>query len=136
MAFDAAQERLFIAARRPARLMVIDTRRYEIAGEAPCTDDSDDLFFDEKSGRVFVIGGGFRPDLQAPGSASPCSPPGEMGAIDVFAVGVNGKPHQQATVPTAIHARTGLFVPERRAIYLAVPMREARDAEIREYVLP
>jgi DNA-binding beta-propeller fold protein YncE len=135
MAFDAAHERLFIATRRPARLVVIDTRRCEIVAELPCTDDSDDLFYDPRSGRVLVIGGGFRQDLQTPGTASPCSPPGEMGAIDVFKVDMQGNWSRQATVPTAIHARTGLFVPERRALYLAVPMRAGRDPEIREYRL-
>jgi hypothetical protein len=135
MAFDAAHERLFIATRRPARLIEIDTLKCAVVAEAPCTDDSDDLFYDAQTSRVLVIGGGFRPDLQTAGQASPCSPPGEMGAIDVFSVSEKGKLTRQATVPTAIHARTGLFVPDRRALYLAVPMREGRDPEIREYRL-
>jgi hypothetical protein len=133
MAFDAAHQRLFVATRRPARLIVIDTRNYSVVAETPCTDDSDDLFYDARTGRVLVIGGGFRPDLQAPGTASPCSPPGEMGALDVFAVGKNGQLTRLSTTPTAPHARTGLFVPSRRAIYIAVPMRPDHDAEIREY---
>jgi hypothetical protein len=133
MAFDAAHERLFIASRRPARLMVIDTRRCAVIADAPCTDDSDDLFYDAQTGRVLVIGGGFRPDLQEPGTASPCSPPGEMGALDVFAVGANGELTRLSTTPTAPHARTGLFVPSRRAVYIAVPFHGEREAEIREY---
>jgi len=135
MAFDAERERLFIATRRPARLVVIDTSRCAIVAESPCTDDSDDLFYDARSGQVLVIGGGFRPDLQAAGTASPCSPAGEMGAIDLFAVDQRGGLSRRTSVPTAEHARTGLFVPERRALYLVVPMREGRDPEIREYML-
>jgi hypothetical protein len=136
MAFDAAHERLFIASRRPARLIVIDTRRNLLIGEAPCTDDSDDLFYDAQTGRVLVIGGGFRPDLQEPGSVSPCSPPGEVGGLDVFEVGRDGEVRRLSTTPTACHARTGLFVPARRAIYVAVPFRGEREAEIREYLVP
>jgi hypothetical protein len=133
MAFDAAHERLFIASRRPARLLVIDTRQCAVIAEAPCTDDSDDLFYDAQTGRVLVIGGGFRPDLQEPGSASPCSPPEEMGALDLFAVGASGTLTRLSTTHTAPHARTGLFVASRRAIYIAVPFQGEREAEIREY---
>ncbi len=133
MAFDAANERLFIASRRPARLIVIDTRSRTVVAEAPCTDDSDDLFYDAMTGRVLVIGGGFRPDLQEPGTASPCSPAGEMGALDVFAVAASGALARLDTIPTARHARTGLFVPSRRAIYIAVSFHENREAEILEY---
>ena len=133
MAFDARQERLFIASRRPARLIVIDTQQNVVVAEAACTDDADDLFYDAQSGRVLVIGGGFRPDLQAAGSASPCSPPGEMGGLDAFAVEANGQLKRLGTTPTVWHARTGLFVPVRRAIYLAVPFRGKREAEILEY---
>jgi len=135
MAYDAAHGRLFIACRRPARLIEIDVRSRTIVAEVPCTDDSDDLFFDAQTSQVIVIGGGFRPDLQTPESVSPCSPLGEMGGIDVFAVGTGGQLTRKATVPTAFHARTGLFVPVRRALYLAVPMHAGRPPEIREYKL-
>ena len=133
MAFDATHARLFIATRLPARLIAIDTRHGRVVSEAPCTDDSDDLFYDAQTDRVLVIGGGFRPDLQEPGTASPCSPPGGVGGIDVFAVGANGDLKRLSTTPTAPHARTGLFVPSRRTLYLAVPFRGEREAEIREY---
>lgn len=135
LAFDAGCQRLFIASRRPARLIVIDTQRGAIIAEAPCIDDSDDLFYDARTGRVLVIGGGFRPDLQEPGTASPCSPPGEMGALEVFAVSRSGQLTHLSTTPTAPHARTGLLVPSRHAIYIAVPFRGDTEAEIREYRL-
>ena len=131
MAFDAAHERLFIASRRPARLIEIDTRRNAVVGEAPCVDDSDDLFYDAASGRVLVIGGGFRRDLQtADTGAEPSTP---KPAIDVFAAGADGKLERIQTVPTAWRGRTGLFVPSRRAIYVAVPFHDEIEAEVREY---
>ena len=135
MAYDAAHERLFVATRRPARLITIDVGTRAIVAEAPCSDDADDLFFDPRTSQVLVIAGGFRPDLQEAGTASPCSPPGEMGAIDVFVVGGKGQLRHKTTVPTAWHARTGLFVPARRALYVAVPMHGDRDSEIREYTV-
>jgi DNA-binding beta-propeller fold protein YncE len=136
MALDPVHERVFVACRKPARLMALNARDCSVLAEAPCTDDSDDLYFDAEAGRVLVVGGGFRPDIQEAGSASPCSPAGEMGAIDVFSVGQNGELARIASMPTGIHARTGLFVPSRRAIYVAVPMRASHDPEIREYLVP
>ncbi len=136
MALDAVNQRLFIACRKPARLVALDARTCSILAEAPCIDDSDDLYYDSATGRVLVIGGGFRPDIQDAATASPGSPPGEMGAVDIFSVGKNGELARVASTPTGIHARTGLFVPSRRAIYVAVPMRDGRDPEIREYKVP
>jgi hypothetical protein len=131
MAYDAARQRLFVACRRPARLIAIDAQTQEILSEAVCTDDSDDLFYDAQTESVLVIGGGFRPDLQD--TPSPVSPAGEMGAIDVFKVSKKGQLARVSTTPTAPHARTGLFVPARRMLYLAVSMRGGKDPEIREY---
>ena len=133
MAFDAAHQRLFVASRRPARLIEIDTRDYKIIGDVPCTDDSDDLFYDAPHDRVLVIGGGFRPDLQAPESVSPCSPADGNGAIDVFSMGTKGELTRLGTTPSAPHARTGLFVPARGSLYLFVSIRGEREAEVREY---
>jgi DNA-binding beta-propeller fold protein YncE len=136
MALDPAHQRVFIVCRKPARLMALDARDCSILAEAACTDDSDDMYYDAETGRVLVIGGGFRPDMLDAGTASPASPPGEMGAIEVFSVGQNGELARVASTPTGIHARTGLFVPSRRAVYVAVPMRDGRDPEIREFKIP
>ncbi len=141
MAFDAVHDRVFVACRQPAKLILIDPRKNAVAAEADCAEDSDDVFYDAKTNRVLVIGGGFRPDLQdAPATGTAAgrggAPPDETGAIDVFAVGADGALTKAATTPTAFHARTGLFVPGRRALYVAVPMRGDREAEIREYAVP
>jgi hypothetical protein len=39
-------------------------------------------------------------------------------------------------VPTAPGARTGLFLPASRTLYVAAPRREGAPAEIREYRAP
>ncbi len=135
MAYDSTHGRLFIACRRPARLIEIDVRTLATVADVPCTDDSDDLFYDPLTSQVMVIGGGFRPDLQTSESVSPCSPPGEMGGVDVFSVASNGALTRKITIPTFYHVRTGLFVPTRRALYLAVPLHGKSPPEIREYLL-
>lgn len=133
MAFDAANQRLFIATRLPARLMEIDTRKYEVVADTPCTDDSDDLFYDAKRRQLLVIGGGFRPDLQTPDMASPCNPKDGNGGLDVFEVGPSGGLLLKNTLSTAPHARTGLFVPARDALYVFVSFHGEHEAEVMEY---
>lgn len=133
MAFDADHERLFIVSRRPAKLIMIDTRSKQVLASADCSEDSDDLFYDARTGRILVIGGGFRPDFQDPGASRPSTPADEMGAIDVFVVTDARTLERVGQTPTAPHARTGLFVPQRRMLYLAVPPHGARPPEIREY---
>lgn len=132
MAFDPVHERLFTVCRRPARLIAIDTRAYRVITEAKCTDDSDDLFYDAQTDRVIVICGGYRPDFDDD-ATRPANPPSEMGTIDVFAVGPAGGLRKIAETPTARHARTGYFVPTRRAIYVAVPPQDGHDAQILEF---
>jgi hypothetical protein len=134
MSFDAEHQRLFIATRLPARLIEIDTRAYEIIGDVPCTDDSDDLFYDAKHNQVLVIGGGYRPELQTPDSASPCDPNDGNGGLDIFAVGPKGELTRKNTLSTAPHARTGLFVPERNALYIFVSFHGEKEAEVIEYL--
>lgn len=140
LAHDAAHGRLFIATRKPARLIALDARNGRVISEAPCVRDSDDLFYDVSSGQILVIGGGFRAD---DGSAlptdsapeRPAPPAGDGAALDVFQMNARGVLQRIASTPTVAHARTGLFVPERRAIYVAVPPQGNRDSEIREYAI-
>lgn len=138
MALDQAHGRLFVACRRPARLIVLDTRDLSVLAQAACGEDSDDLFYDAPTGRVQVICGGFRPDMEVPtsGPAIPAANTDQTGTIEVFATGPGGQPTKIAVTRTAPHARTGLFVPQRRAIYVGVPPVQGRDPEIREYRLP
>jgi hypothetical protein len=133
MAFDAAHQRLFVACRRPAMLLEIDTRSYTVIAEAPCPEDSDDLFYDARRNRVLVIGGGLRPDMQniAAGKSGP--PQDETGAIEIYSVQGGGELRPMATMRTKPHARTGIFATPRRSIYLGVPPRDGCDAEILEY---
>ena len=69
---------------------------------------------DSQSERVFVIGGD--------------------GAVNLFE-SKDGALKQVASVKTESGARTGLLVPERHALYVAVPARRGHAAELREYSL-
>ncbi|MCG3137311.1 MAG: hypothetical protein HJJLKODD_01155 [Phycisphaerae bacterium] len=136
MAFDTAHERLFIVSRKPAKLILIDTRTYQVTAQADCAEDSDDLFYDAQNNQVVVIGGGYRPDLRLENEPIPAGTPDETGAIDIFSIDDQGQLHKIASTPTLPHARTGLFVANRRALYVAVPPQGERDSEIREYLIP
>ena len=127
MAVDGANRRIFVASRLPPKLVVIDDKAGTILGEAPCSPDADDVFFDKKTGCVLVIGGGNLPNGNDDGAGS---------ALEIFAVGSQGVLAKTWTFPLPPHARTGLFVPERRAIYVAVPPLQSRPSEIREYKWP
>ena len=113
MALDTAGHRLFVGCRRPAKLLAFDTQSGEQVASVDIVGDTDDLFFDERSQRVFVIGG--------------------EGYLDVIDVRPGTTPARIERVPTAPGARTGLYVPAQNRIYVAVPHRGAQRAEVRAY---
>jgi DNA-binding beta-propeller fold protein YncE len=142
LAFDPQHDRVFVACRKPAKLVALNAKSGQVLSEADCVLDSDDLFLDDKTGRVIVIGGGTRADdANPPIATQPAGVPnlvsdGEGAASDLFQVAPAGKLKAISSVATAPHARTGLFVPDRRAVYVAVPPRAGGDSEVWEYTLP
>ncbi len=75
--------------------------------------DSDDVFYDSKRHRIYAICG--------------------AGKIDIIEQ-TDPKTYKALTkVDTANGARTGLFVPERDTLFVAVPHRGPQQAEIRSY---
>jgi len=128
MTLDSANDRLFIVARTPARLISLSARDGSILGETPCPPQSDDLFFDPRSGLVAVIGGGVLPTVSDPGGAG--------ASLDLFVIDKSGQPSRLGGSPLPPHSRTGTLVADRQTIYVAVPARQNRPAEIREYSLP
>ena len=115
MAIDAIHRRLFVGARRPPQLLVFDLDSGKLVATAPIGGDVDDLFYDEKRQRIYAIcGAGVVTVIQ------------QSGVSDYRRVG---------DVKTAPGARTGLFVPESDALYVAVPARATSAAEIRGYTM-
>lgn len=113
MAFDETNHRLFIGCRNPAKLVVLNTDSGDVVTTVDISGDPDDVFYDAKRRRLYAIcGAGY---VEIIGQADP----------NTYKPG--------AKVPTANGARTGLFVPERDALFIAVPHRGTQAAEIRQY---
>ena len=116
MALDVKHRRLFVAARRPALLLVfnMDTGR-EIA-RLPGAADSDDMWYDETRKRIYV--------------------PGGEGLIFVYQQADADHYSLLAKVPSTIGARTSAYfgqVGKHNSLYLAVPGRSNRGAELWVY---
>lgn len=116
MALDASHKRLYIGARRSAKLLVLDTDTGKTIASPECIGDADEVFIDPKSGRTYIVGGD--------------------GAIDVFTTLDQSSYTRAASVKTASGARTGLLIPNLHALFIAVPARRGQQAEIREYTIP
>jgi YVTN family beta-propeller protein len=110
MALDEANHRLFVGCRNPAKLLVFDTATGAVVQQLDCTGDSDDLFYDAATKRVYASGG--------------------AGSISV--VQQDDRDHYRVvgTVPTAEGARTSFFVPQINQLYVAVPHRGEQKAAL------
>ena len=113
MALDEDEHRLFVGCRKPAHVAVLDTLSGKIVAQLDCVGDTDDLFYDTALRRLYVSGG--------------------EGFLSVFQERDPDHYTGLAKIPTAAGARTSLFVPNLKRIYLAVPHRGAQAAEIRVY---
>ena len=98
MALDNQGRTLAIAFRGPARLALLDAASGAIIASVDTCGDADDVFFDERRRRIYVICG--------------------AGAVDVFDRNDGGL-GRVAQVETPTGARTGLFVPELDRLFVA-----------------
>ena len=113
MALDEANHRLFVGCRLPSNLVVLNIDSGDVVAKVNISSDADDVFYDSKRHRIYAICG--------------------AGKIDVIEQS-DPKTYKALTkLDTATGARTGLFVPERDILFLAVPHRGSQHAEIREY---
>ena len=116
MALDEANHRLFVATRKPAALLVFDTQAGARKADLRIGDGADDLFYDARRKRIYAICG--------------------EGIVDV--IDQNDADHYERAgeVRTAPGARTGLFVPSRDVLFVAVPAHAGGPAEIRVLAPP
>jgi DNA-binding beta-propeller fold protein YncE len=113
MALDEANHRLFVGCRLPSKLVVLNADSGEVVAKIDISGDPDELFYDSKRHRIYAICG--------------------AGKIDTIEQ-ADANNYQVATkIDTASGARTGLFVPERDELFVAVPHRGSQQAEIRCY---
>jgi DNA-binding beta-propeller fold protein YncE len=115
MALDEAGHRLFIGCREPARVLIYDTNSGKQTGSFVVSGDTDDLFFDPALKRLYASCG--------------------AGFLDVFKQKDESHFDRIGHISTAAGARTCLFVPELKRLYLAVPHQGAQKAEIRAYAV-
>jgi hypothetical protein len=99
MALDDAAQHVLVAFRDPPRLAVFAMTGGALVAERDTCGDSDDLFFDAKRKRAYVICG--------------------AGFIDVFDA-ASAAYQRIARIPTVSGARTGLFVPALDLLAIAV----------------
>lgn len=115
MALDTAGHRLFIGCRHPSKLLVIDTGTGKTVTTLDIDNDADDIFYDAKSGRLYVSCGG--------------------GYIDVFRQTDQNKYETLPKTETQAGARTSLFVPELNSLFVAAPARMGNEARLIIYKL-
>src|SRR5437867_1215805 len=113
MALDEANHRLFVGCRLPSKLVVLSTESGDVVAKIDISGDPDDVFYDSKRHRVYAS----------------CGP----GTIDITDQTGPNTYAASARVNTADGARTGLFVPERDTMFVAVPHRGSQKAEVRTY---
>jgi hypothetical protein len=115
MALDEPGRRLFVGTRFPALLLVYDIDTGKIVAKLEIGKDADDIFFDAARKRLYVICGEGRVDIVR-----------QLDPDDYSLA---------ASVATAPRARTGLFVPEHRRLYVAAPATGSARAKILTYYL-
>src|SRR5436309_4060044 len=113
MALDETNHRLFIGCRSPSKLVVLNTESGNLVASIGISSDTDDIFYDSKRHRIYAICGAGKIDII------------EQTSADAYKA--------LAKIDTANGARTGLFVPERDTIFVAVPHRGSQEAEIRAH---
>lgn len=101
MALDEGARRLFIGARSPAVLLVLDADSGQEVARVAIGGDTDDVFYDAARKRIYAICG--------------------EGRIDVVRQESSDRYARAASIDTAPGARTGLFVPEASRLYVAAP---------------
>ncbi len=110
MALDEQHHRLFVGARDPAKLIVLDSDSGKVIATLPGAPMVDDMAYDRKSQRIYFAGSDF---------------------LDVFAQ--RGSDHYElvAQIPTAFRAKTAILIPQLDRYYVAVPRHGTHVAELR-----
>jgi YVTN family beta-propeller protein len=113
MAFDEADHRLFIHARDPGKIVILDTESGKIVTTLVSGGMVDDAVYDPKLKRLYVTGVPF---------------------INVFQKSDEGERYDLlGQVPTAFHSITSILVPDLNRYYLAVNHHGVTDAVVQVY---
>lgn len=113
MALDELGHPLFVGCRRPSAVLVFDDQSGRRLATISVDGDADDLFYHALTQQLFVSCG--------------------AGYIDVLKASKSGPFTKVARIAAAPGARTALYVPTLRRLYVAVPHRGSQRAEIRVF---
>jgi DNA-binding beta-propeller fold protein YncE len=113
MALDEASHRLFVGSRSPAVLLVYDTESGKLVARVETGGDADDIFYDARRRRIYVVCG--------------------EGRVDVVRHEGGDRYVAESSISTSPRARTGLFVPEEDRLYVAAPAVGSSPARILVY---
>ncbi len=113
MALDETHHRLFVGCWMPPRLLVFDTATGKEVASGEIAGPTDDLFYDARRGRVYVLT--------------------SQGFLDVFQEKDLDHYERIARYPTPPHTQTGLFVPEWGKLFAAAQQQGEQSAEVRVY---
>jgi DNA-binding beta-propeller fold protein YncE len=110
---DERSHRLFLGVRTPASIVVLDSDSGAVIASVPTVGTLDGLSFDAATRRIYTSGG--------------------EGFIDVTQQIDADHYERIAHIPTGPIARTSVFVPKWRKLYVAVPRDKERSAELRVF---
>jgi len=113
MALDEPDHRLFVHARDPGKVLVIDSQSGKLITTLPCVGDYDDAIYDSGTRRLYLIGEPF---------------------LKVFEKSDEGDRYDTiGQVPTGFHSITGITVPQLNRLYIAVNHHGTTDAVVQVY---
>jgi DNA-binding beta-propeller fold protein YncE len=113
--YDEATHRLFLATRKPSKLVVVNADNGKEVASLDVADYVDDLAYDASHHRLYVPGGG------------------GTGAVSVIEQRGADNYKVVATIPTKPGAKTARLVPELNKYYVGVPAKDAQPAQILVY---
>ncbi len=110
---DEHGHRLFLGVRTPASVVVLNSDSGAVVTSVPTVGTLDGLWFDAATRRIYTTGG--------------------EGFVDVTRQIDADHYERLAHIPTGPVARTSVFVPKWRTLYVAVPRDKERGAELRVF---
>ena len=109
MVLDEPNHRLFIATRKPAQFIVFNTDTGKVVASLPCVGVNSDMSFDVARKRIYVTG---------------------SEAASVFEQIDADHYKHIAEVPTAYRAKSSIFVPDLKRLYVAASGKGKPDAKL------
>jgi hypothetical protein len=112
IALDEPAHRLFVGAREPGKLIVLDSKSGKVVTSSGAAAMVDDMTYDAGRKRIYFAGTEF---------------------IDIFQQSDPDHYSQVGHIPTAFRAKTAILVPDANRYYLGVPHHGQHAAELRVY---